>query len=46
MTLRLFVLQAHYRKPLDFTADALEAASTGWKGLNAALGLGLSLIHI
>ena len=41
MTLRLFVLQAHYRKPLDFTADALDAASTGWKGLNAALGLGL-----
>ncbi|MGC6483980.1 MAG: cysteine--tRNA ligase [Synechococcus sp.] len=40
MTLRLFVLQAHYRKPLDFTADALEAATTGWKGLNAALGLG------
>ena len=40
MTLRLFVLQAHYRKPLDFTADALDAASTGWKGLNAALGLG------
>ena len=40
MTLRFFVLQAHYRKPLDFTADALDAASTGWKGLNAALGLG------
>ncbi|QVL53748.1 MAG: cysteine--tRNA ligase [Cyanobium sp. M30B3] len=39
MTLRLFVLQAHYRKPLDFTAEALEAASTGWKGLNAALEL-------
>jgi len=39
MTLRLFVLQAHYRKPLDFTAEALEAASTGWQGLNAALGL-------
>ena len=37
MTLRLFVLQAHYRKPLDFTAEALEAAATGWKGLNAAL---------
>ena len=34
MTLRLFVLQAHYRKPLDFTAAALEAAATGWKGLN------------
>ena len=40
MTLRLFVLQAHYRKPLDFTADALDAAATGWKGLNAALSLG------
>ena len=40
MTLRLFVLQAHYRKPLDFTANALDAAATGWKGLNAALSLG------
>ena len=39
MTLRLFTLQAHYRKPLDFTAEALEAAASGWKGLNAALGL-------
>jgi cysteinyl-tRNA synthetase len=39
MTLRLFTLQAHYRKPLDFTAEALEAAATGWKGLNAAMGL-------
>jgi cysteinyl-tRNA synthetase len=39
MSLRLFVLQAHYRKPLDFTPIALEAAATGWKGLNAALGL-------
>jgi len=39
MTLRLFVLQAHYRKPLDFTTEALEAAATGWKGLNAALTL-------
>jgi len=43
MTLRLFVLQAHYRKPLDFTADALAAASTGWQGLAAALGLGVQL---
>ena len=40
MTLRLFVLQAHYRKPLDFTDEALEAAATGWKGLNSALALG------
>jgi cysteinyl-tRNA synthetase len=36
MTLRLFVLQAHYRKPLDFTQEALAAAATGWKGLNGA----------
>ena len=42
MTLRLFTLQAHYRKPLDFTAEALEAAATGWKGLNAALGLAMA----
>ncbi|MEB3352195.1 MAG: cysteine--tRNA ligase [Cyanobacteriota bacterium] len=40
MTVRLLVLQAHYRKPLDFTAEALEAAAAGWKGLNAALLLG------
>jgi cysteinyl-tRNA synthetase len=43
MTLRLFTLQAHYRKPLDFSAEALDAAATGWKGLNAALGLAGSL---
>jgi cysteinyl-tRNA synthetase len=40
MTLRLLVLQAHYRKPLDFSVEALDAAATGWKGLNAALDLG------
>ncbi len=40
MTLRLFVLQAHYRKPLDFTAAGLEAAASGWSGLEAALSVG------
>ncbi len=40
MTLRFFVLQAHYRKPLDFTKESLSAASVGWKGLNSALSLG------
>ena len=40
MTLRLFVLQAHYRKPLDFSTAGLEAAATGWAGLEAALALG------
>ncbi len=40
MTLRLFVLQAHYRKPLDFTLEGLEAAASGWKGLAGALDVG------
>jgi cysteinyl-tRNA synthetase len=40
MTLRLFVLQAHYRKPLDFTADGLQAAAAGWERLRAALEVG------
>ncbi len=42
MTLRLFVLQAHYRKPLDFGPVALESAASGWKGLGAALAVGRS----
>jgi len=37
---RLFVLRAPSRNPLDFPAEALGAAATGWKGLNAALSLG------
>ncbi len=41
MTLKLFVLQAHYRKPLDFTEEALSAASKGWKGLDSALAFGI-----
>ncbi|UBF27720.1 cysteine--tRNA ligase [Kovacikia minuta CCNUW1] len=40
MAFRLFVLQAHYRKPIDFTADALEAAESGWKTLNEAFQYG------
>jgi cysteinyl-tRNA synthetase len=43
MTLRLFVLQAHYRKPLDFTRTALDAAASGWQGLRSALGVGETL---
>ncbi|WP_320674754.1 cysteine--tRNA ligase [Prochlorococcus sp. MIT 1341] len=41
MTLRMFVLQAHYRKPVDFNEKSIEAASFGWRGLNSALNLGL-----
>ena len=37
MAIRLFVLQAHYRKPLDFTPTAIAAAEKGWHTLNAAL---------
>ncbi len=45
MTLRLFILQAHYRKPLDFTRESIEAASIGWQRLNSALCLGLISHH-
>ncbi|XFA73587.1 cysteine--tRNA ligase [Thermosynechococcaceae cyanobacterium Okahandja] len=39
MALRLLVLQAQYRKPLDFTETALEAAAKGWQTLAEALQL-------
>jgi len=37
MALRLLVLQAQYRKPLDFTDTALDAAAKGWQTLADAL---------
>ncbi|MEC4806020.1 MAG: cysteine--tRNA ligase [Jaaginema sp. PMC 1079.18] len=40
MAIRLFALQAHYRKPLDFTEDALEAATNGWQTLKEGLLFG------
>lgn len=40
MAVRLFVLQAHYRKPLDFTDEALEAATNGWHTLKEGLLFG------
>lgn len=39
MAIRLFVLQAHYRKPLDFTKDAIAAAENGWQTLKESLTL-------
>ena len=42
MAVRLFVLQGHYRKPLDFTKDAIAAAVSSWQTLNAGLGFGYS----
>jgi cysteinyl-tRNA synthetase len=40
MAVRLFILQAHYRKPLDFTEEALEAATNGWHTLKEGLLFG------
>ncbi|MEQ9624863.1 cysteine--tRNA ligase [Coleofasciculus chthonoplastes] len=41
MAVRLFVLQAQYRKPLDFTDDALAAATNGWHTLKEGLLFGI-----
>ena len=37
MALRLFVLQGHYRKPMDFTDEAIEAAKNAWQTLTDGL---------
>ncbi|PAX59675.1 cysteine--tRNA ligase [Brunnivagina elsteri] len=37
MAVRLFVLQAHYRKPLDFTEDAIAGAVNSWNTLKKGL---------
>ncbi len=39
MTVRFFMLQAHYRSPLDFSNEALQAAEKGLKRLYNALDL-------
>ena len=39
MTLRFFVLQAHYRGTLDFSNDALLAAQKGWQRMQSAFKL-------
>ncbi|MEN6478570.1 MAG: cysteine--tRNA ligase [Anaerolineales bacterium] len=37
MVIRTFILQGHYRSPLDLTQDALQAAQRGWTRLMEAL---------
>lgn len=37
MTIRFFILQAHYRSPLDFSNEALKAAQKGYERLMAAM---------
>jgi len=43
MTVRFFILQAHYRSTLDFSNEALQAAEKGYKRLMAALKTAESL---
>ncbi|BAZ48168.1 cysteinyl-tRNA synthetase [Nostoc sp. NIES-4103] len=40
MAVRLFVLTAQYRKPIDFTNEALTAATNGWHTLKEGLLFG------
>jgi cysteinyl-tRNA synthetase len=42
MALRLFVLQAQYRKPIDFTAETVTAAKNSWQTLKEGLLFGPS----
>ncbi len=39
MTIRFFMLQAHYRSPLDFSNEALQAAEKGMERLMKAVAL-------
>jgi cysteinyl-tRNA synthetase len=39
MTVKFFMLQAHYRSTLDFSNDALDASEKGFKRLMAAVAL-------
>lgn len=40
MVVRLFVLQAYYRKPIDFTEDAIASTTNAWHTLRDALRFG------
>jgi cysteinyl-tRNA synthetase len=40
MAIRLFVLQAHYRKPIDFTDEAIASAKHSWETLLEGLLFG------
>jgi cysteinyl-tRNA synthetase len=40
MVIRLFILQAQYRKPLDFTDEAIASATSGWQTFNDGLTFG------
>ncbi|RZM81929.1 cysteine--tRNA ligase [Leptolyngbya iicbica] len=40
MAVRLFLLQGQYRKPVDFTDEAIAAATNGWHTLSEGLRFG------
>ncbi|MEM9769982.1 MAG: cysteine--tRNA ligase, partial [Cyanobacteria bacterium P01_D01_bin.71] len=40
MAVRLFLLQGHYRKPVDFTDEAIAAVKNGWQTLAEGLRFG------
>ncbi len=46
MALRLFVLQAQYRKPIDFTSEAIASAQNAWQTLQEALSWGRKLADL
>jgi cysteinyl-tRNA synthetase len=44
MTIRFFILNSHYRSPIDFTEEALEAAGRGHERLMSAITLTRQLL--
>jgi cysteinyl-tRNA synthetase len=40
MVVRLFILQGHYRRPLDFTSEAIASSENAWKTLKEGLLFG------
>lgn len=40
MVVRLLVLMAHYRKPIDFTDDAIASAKNGWNTIKEGMVFG------
>lgn len=45
MTVRFFMLMSHYRSPLDFSNNALQAAEKGCQRLMNAMGVVHDLVH-
>jgi cysteinyl-tRNA synthetase len=37
MAIRLFILQSHYRQPIDFTDEAIGASTKAWHNMEEAI---------